>query len=88
MTRDEITTASLRLSVPAAFNPRKASDMKRTLLSCAIIGAIAAAESITFSNGRHRVTDPYQPDRRHRRRMKSPAERLVAAANKKRREGN
>lgn len=29
-----------------------------------------------------------KPDRRHRRRMKSPAERLVAAANKKRREGH
>jgi len=59
-------------SVKIKAYPRKAIDMRRTLLSCALIGAIAAAP-ITFWNGQHRVTDPYQPDRRHRRRMKSPA---------------
>ena len=60
---------------------------RRTLLSIAIIGAISAAAPITFGNGRHRITDPYQQDRRHRRRMKSPAKRLLDDAQKQRSKG-
>jgi len=63
--------------------------MRRTILSRAVIVAVAASAAlIQFGwNGRHRITDPYQPDRRPRRRMKSPAKRLVESAQKQRAKG-
>ena len=62
--------------------------MKRTLLGLAVASAIAShLPSRQFSpKGRNATSDPFKPNTRARRRQQSPAERLMAAAQKQRRE--
>ena len=62
--------------------------MKHTLLGLAVASAIAThLPSRQFSpKGRSAASDPFKPNTRTRRCQQSPAERLMAAVQKQRRE--